>query len=167
MSKFIGIILVIVALVCPTVMIVKSTLFGINCGGHMNLAAKANSVALAQKEMEIVVKYLEDHKMTAGYTSILWNSPKEDVEFFYNNMKTSLEELRGIKENSPPLEKSNVLMKLRETLTEQGEKSENIVAPNGISRFPHNAGYGLWLNISIILAAVGVIIFLHADYYGH
>jgi hypothetical protein len=115
--------------------------------------------------MEIVVKYLEDHKMTTGYTSILWNSPGEDMGFFYKNMKTSLEELQSIKENSSQLEKSNVLMKLRETLTEQGKNSESIVVPKGVSRFPNNTLYGLWLLGSVIFAGIGVILFLNNYYY--
>ncbi len=132
MRKMLGVVLVLVAFICPATIVTRSILFQIKCGGHMSLASKANSIDLAKKEMGIVVKYLEDRNLTNGNTAILWDTPKRDLGFFYSNMKASLEELKNVSTDASSLEKSNILIKLRETLTEQGEKSENITAPNGI-----------------------------------
>ncbi len=168
MKKTVGIVLVVLSLVYFSMIIYRGIIFDINCGGHMERAASANSIDLAKQEMEIVVKYLEDNGLTSGYTSIFYKTPDEDVGFFYKNMRASLEELRSTEENATPLEKSNVLIKLRETLTYQGESGMDITVPQGISRVPHNAFYALWGFVSIILAVVGGIFFkigLDENYY--
>ena len=125
-------------------------MFTIHCGGNMERASAANSIDLAKQEMEIVVKYAEDNGLTTGNTSILWNTPYNDVGFWYNNMKVSLEELRSVKPEASGLEKSNILMKLRETLLRQGDKGTDIMIPSGISVFPHNIAYAVLGVFSLI-----------------
>lgn len=161
MNKLRGSVIVLLALICPIVMQVKSIMFDIKCGGHMELAAKANSVDLAKEEMKMVIKYLEERGLTTGNTSILWNKPQQDLKFFYENMKVSLQELQSVNENSSSLEKSNVLMKLRETLTEQEKNSETVFVPFGISLAPHNILYAAWLVLSCIALIGGVIWFIY------
>jgi hypothetical protein len=125
----------------------------------MKRAADANTLDLAIKEMEIVVRYLEKKGMTKGYTSILYRTPDEDLEFFYKNMKTALEELKSVRANASPLEKSNVLMKLRETLLDEKGSSIEITVPPGISIYPNNVSYAISGVISVILLIIGLIIF--------
>jgi hypothetical protein len=129
----------------------KAIVFDIECKGHMNRAADANTVELARQEMEIVVNYLEKNGMTNGYTSVLFRTPNEDVGFFYKNMKASLAELKSLKPDATPLEKSNLLMKLRETLS---------TVPPGIEVFPYNAAYAISGIILGIFAIIGIIILL-------
>ncbi len=47
-----------------------------------------------------------------------------------------------------------MLMKLRETLVDQGETSVVVTVPPGISIFPYNTLFALWCAISAILAVV-------------
>ncbi len=130
---------------------VKAVLFDINCGGHITRASHANTVDLARQELVGVVKYLEENRLTDGYTSILYQTPDEDVGFWYKNLKDSLEELHHVKSDASQLEKSNVLIKLRESLQSHGEKGDSIIVPGGISVYPNNTAYAVWASISGLL----------------
>src|ERR1035437_6788024 len=121
MKALIGIVICIPFLLWSGVRIYRNVCFGIDCGGHMERAGSANSVELARQELETVVKYAEKHHMRSGYTSVFYNTPNEDVGFWYTNMKASLDELRKVNNESTPLEKSNLLIKLRESLLHHNE----------------------------------------------
>lgn len=149
---------VIIFLIWAVVRVASYISFDINCEGHLKRAADANTVELAKQEMEtVVIEYLEKNNMTTGYTSILWNTPDEDIDFWYRNLKSSLQELNNISPEATQLEKTNVLMKLRETLLDQGQ-STTVTAPMGISIFPHNALFVFLFFISVILMVVPVVI---------
>lgn len=138
--------------------IVKGVLFDIRCTGHLKRAADANTVKLAEREMNTAVTYLRERGIIEGYTSILYRTPDEDVGFWYSNLSQSLVELQKIDENATQLEKSNVLMKLRETLLDSGSEGGVIITcPDGISVFPHNVAYCLWGIFSAIIAIVGAL----------
>lgn len=141
----------------------KAYVFKIRCKGHLKRAADANTIPLAIQEMEVVVSYLAEHDMTEGYTSIIIQTPDEDVGFWYQNLKASLEELRSISPDAQSLEKSNVLMKLRETILDEGQ-SNNVTTPNGIVVFPYNREYaaGMFFSVLIVILA-GVIILTKSD----
>ena len=53
-------------------------------------------------------------------------------------MTESYEELDKLPETATSLEKTNVLMKLRETLTDESEDGTEVTVPNGISIYPNN-----------------------------
>lgn len=128
--------------------------FDINCGDRLKRAADANTVEIAQKELEAVVIYAEQKGYTQGYTSVLWKTPSEDVGFWYNNIKTALEEIKHLPANASPLEKSNMLIKLRETLIDHGVKGDTITVPDGLARFPNNA---IWFWAGWIISVPGLI----------
>jgi len=138
----------------------KSIIFNIEVGGHLKRAADANTIELAKEEMEIVVSYLEKSGMKSGYTSVLYNTPNEDVGFWYKNLKSALEELKKITPEFTQLEKSNVLIKLRETLLDSGEKGLHVTMPPGISISPNNSGYAFFGWISALLGVVGIIVII-------
>lgn len=141
-------------LICLGAVIVNHISFDRNCGGYLKRAADANTIELAEKNLNVAVEYLERNEMTSGYTSVVYRTPDEDVGFWYQNLKASLKELREVKPDATQLEKSNILMKLRETLLDSGEKGVHITAPDGISRFPNNTAYTVWVLLSLILAAI-------------
>ncbi len=129
----------------------QGVIFDIEIGGHMERAANANTIELATQEMNIVVQNMEKRGMIEGYTSIIYKTPDEDIGFWYNNMNNSLVELRSINPDATKLEKSNVLMKLRESLTD----NNRIVVPPGIERFPYNALFAVYNLILIIIIICG------------
>lgn len=116
--------------------------FDINCKDYLKRAADANTVETASAEMDKSIKYLEDHNLTTGFTSVLWREPSEDIAFFYNNLKSAREELAKVNSTTTQLERTNILMKLRETLLDhKGKEGDEVTCPNGLSRYPNNTGF--------------------------
>ena len=117
----------------------SAVVFEQGCGGHLMLAANANTIELAKEQLSIAINFLNANQMTEGYTSLIYNTPDEDVGFWYKNLKASLKELKEVSPEATQLEKSNVLMKLRETLIDHaGNKGDEVTTPSGISIFPNN-----------------------------
>lgn len=129
-----------------------------NCGGHLELAANSNTVATAEKELTIAIEYLERENLTSGYTSVLWQTPDEDIGFWYNNLKASLTELKTLSPDATPLEKSNMLIKLRETILSHGERGEYVTRPEGIHKYPNNGkwAFATALGAMLILVSIGI-----------
>ena len=117
--------------------IYQKTMFKKNVSGYLKRAADANTIELAHEELDRALTYLEANDLTEGYTSVLYETPDEDIGFWYRNLKASKEELEKL-DNPSALEKTNVLMKLRETLTDTGERTR-VTSPDGIHLYPYNA----------------------------
>ena len=132
---------------------VKHIQFNQDCGGYLERAANANTIPMAITELEKAVKYMEEHDLTEGYTSVFYKTPDEDIGFWYNNCKSSLNELKSLSDSSAPLEKSNMLMKLRETLLDNGKNGTSLTVPEGISRYPNNV---MWEVLSV-LSLLGLV----------
>src|SRR3989338_6873630 len=153
MRKFTGV--MIMLLLClpflgwATTRVVQDILFDRNVEGRLKRAADANTIELAEKELATAISYLEQTEMTSGYTSIFWRTPDEDIGFWYQNLKASLDELHKVSKEATQLEKSNILIKLRETLVDHGQ-SLKVTVPQGASIFPSNMGY-LWWSIAGIV----------------
>lgn len=133
--------------------------FETGCSGHMERASNANTVEMAISEMKMVIDYAEKHDLTSGTTKIFFNYPQYDIGFWYQNMKASLGELTSLKKNAAPLERSNMLLKLRETLTSQGDGKEKLIVPSGISMFPYNV-LMFWLSMTGISMMILGFLFL-------
>ena len=104
-----------------TVRIVKSEQFDKNCIQYIKRAADANSVELAKSELEKAISYAEENNLTEGVVSIFFHQPKNDIGYWYQNITEIYEKLENFPEDATSLEGTNVLMNLRETLTDEGE----------------------------------------------
>jgi hypothetical protein len=127
------------------------------CGGHLKRAADANSVALAESELQMAVDYLDRHNMTSGYTSVVYRTPDEDVGFWHDNLASSLATLKTLPKNATQLEQSNVLMKLRETILDHGKDGDSLTTPDGISIYPNNAGIAAGTTAALVAAIIGAL----------
>lgn len=157
MKKGIGLLLLLSALAVFSVRIYHGVVFKQNVSGYLKRAADANTVDLAHEELTRAIDYLEANNLTTGYTSILWKTPDEDIEFWYRNLKASQRELEVLNSESA-LERTNVLIKLRETLVDSGEKTK-VTVPDGLSVYPHNA---LWAGLMLyaliaLVVAIGLL----------
>lgn len=143
-----GIFCLIISLIVPAIVTVKSIQFNQQCSGYLKQAADANTVELALDRVNLALGYIESHNLTNGYTSVLWRTEDENIGYWYQNIKACQKELENNLEASS-LEKSNVLMKVRESLTDDGEKGTELTVPPGISRYPNNLVYGIlrWLSL--------------------
>jgi hypothetical protein len=115
-----------------------------------------NTIELANQELTKALDYLEANNLTSGYTSIIWQTPDEDIEFWYKNLKASQNELQKLVSNSA-LERTNVLIKLRETLLDVGEKTK-VTVPKGLAVYPNNTLWAILLIIGMITGFVGIMI---------
>lgn len=145
--------------------IVYSIRFDRDITGYLERAAIANTVETAERELGTAVKAIEARGLTKGYTSVIYQTPDEDIGFWYSNLKAAHDELKSISPEAQPLERSNVLMKLRETISRDGSEGTYVILPSGISIFPSNTlaaviGWGSILGgiFSLICLAV-----LHRD----
>ena len=155
MKVFISIIVFVLTLISPVLTTIKSIQFDQKCGGYLKQAADANSVELAERQLNLAIDYIEQHELTSGYTSVLWNTEDENIEYWYNNLKQCQKELAATKDNST-LENTNVLMKLRESLTDVDQNGTTLTIPYGINRYPNNLFYGI---LNIISGIVFILYF--------
>lgn len=155
MKGFIAALLFVIASVMVGTVVVKKISLEQNCTGYLKRAADANSVETAKAELNKAISYLEANQLTTGYTSVLWRTPDEDIEFFYKNLKASEVELSKVNETSSSLEKTNILMKLRETLLDNGESGDSLTYPDGLSRYPNNGFWG-----TILILGIGLLFYL-------
>lgn len=156
MKLFIGILLILFTLTSVTTCSVKSIRFNQECIGYLKRASDANTVDIAKQELSKTTSYLEKNNLTTGYTSVFYNTPDEDISFWYNNLKSSELELSKVNDSTSALEKTNLLMKLRETLLDNSK----ITIPNGLWRYPNNLGYGIifWISLLSLIIGIGLII---------
>ena len=157
----------VVGMVLSTAALVISDIqFSRNYVGHLKRAGDAVSLELAEKELTTAVAYLEAHNLhtVAGRargcvddsTNILYSTPANQISFHVDNVTASLVEVREVLANksATPLEKSNVLIKLRESLLDNSDAGHSVTCPAGLAIFPHNLGVPL----TFILSFIGVFI---------
>ncbi len=116
--------------------IVSKIQFEQNCKGFLKRAADASTIKLAEQELGRALVYLEDNNLTSGSTHAVYETPSCDLDFWYTNLKTAHDELVNFPSDSDQLTASNHLMKLRETILDQGEKIK-VTAPRGVHLYPY------------------------------
>ncbi len=155
MKNILSIALIIGSLIIFGVRISKKIELKQNVTGYLKRAADANTIALANEELTKSIQYLEANNLTTGYTSILWKTPNEDINFWYRNLKASQSELSNLKSESA-LEKTNVLIKLRETLLDSG-KTSRVTVPEGLAFYPNNKLWAFLTLMAILSVLIGFI----------
>ena len=133
--------------------------FGIDIKGRLKRAADSNTISLASSELKAALEEIERRRYTSGYSSVLWRTPKHDIAFWYKNLKSSLEELGTISEEATQLEKSNVLMKLRETILDDTKSGVEVTYPPFISLYPNQRILCFFV---VILLGCGIFSFYKA-----
>ena len=161
MKYFIASLLIVLGLITPVSCTVKDIQFNQDCAGYLKQTADANTAEIALQRITLALDYIERNHLTEGYTSVLWNTEDENVGFWYENIKACKAELKACL-NGTQLEKSNVLMKVRESLTDD----TSLTIPKGISRYPHNTSWMIfgWLSTLLIIGGIAWILFLLEDY---
>lgn len=153
MRKYLGYLLLLIFVSLVVFRIYSNIIIKQELTGHLKRAADANSIELASNELKTALDYIEKNNLTNGYTSIIYKTPAEDLGFWYSNLKASRLELEKTKK-STSLEKTNVLLKLRETLLDEGEKGSRITYPKGISIFPNNKLIAILFLISLVFIPI-------------
>lgn len=162
----IGTLSLIVLLVWCGVRIGAGIFFDREVEGHLKRAADANQVPLAIEELEEAVKGMDSRGLTCGqakscYTSVLYNTPDEDIGFWRRNIEATLADLRAVPEDADHLTVSNTLMKVRETLLDAGESGDHVTDPSGVSIYPRNFAFALvgWLGLLFMVGGFGLVLY--------
>jgi hypothetical protein len=124
--------------------IVKWVVFDINCAAYIKRAADANTVDIAKTELAKAIDFAESKDLTEGIVYVFIKNPANDIGFWYQNMVAAHAELVNLPADSTALEQTNVLMKLRESLTDNAGDSTSVTVPSGIEIYPHNVAYFWW-----------------------
>ena len=161
MKKTFGTLLILFSIAIFGQVVHKTIIFKQNVTGFLKRAADANTIDLAQGELDKAINYLEANHLTTGYTSILWQTPDEDIDFWYRNLVASRDELISLKTDSP-LERTNVLIKLRETLLDHGKKLK-VTVPRGLSVYPNNGAYALGMSCGIVAGLTGLVMITYNE----
>lgn len=157
--RLLSAVLILFATAVIVAQIIMSVNFSRNVKGYLKLAADASTVELAEEELGKALNYLEANNLTEGYTSIFYETPTEDIGFWYKNLKASKQELAKAR-NSSQLEKTNMLIKLRETLLDNGNEGKaHVTYPDGLQRYPYNLLFAL-LSWAAIFAFCGGIYYM-------
>ena len=133
--------------------------FDIQCEGHLKRAGDANTIKLAHQELESALEYVESHNLTQGSTHLMFPTPECDVTFWYDNLQSARDELEAIPAGTSQLEKTNILMKLRETLLDSGERGVSATVPPGITIFPYQWLFLLWGWFSFLFCLIAWCVF--------
>ena len=129
--------------------------YDIEIGGRLKRAADANTVELAEQELNAALINIEKRRLMMGSTHILWETPDTDLDFWYSNLKESRDELRKLPNNASSLERSNMLMKLRETIL---DSDEIVTQPPNVSVYPHHKTLALVSILNIVVLFCSAII---------
>jgi hypothetical protein len=163
MKTLFGTLLLVFSLTVFITLIVMGINFNRNCGGYLKRAADSNSIEMAKTELSRAINYLELRGDTLGYTSVIYKTPDEDIAFWYHNIKSCWRQMNEININTTELEKTNVLMKLRETLLDnKGETGDQLTKPNGISKFPNNVFWALLSTLATLSLIGACVLFFFA-----
>lgn len=152
--RFLAFTLLLVCAFGPAIRQYNTYLFNKEVTGRLKRAADANTVDIAETEMGAVIHYLEANGITSGSTSIIWDTPNNDVGFWYNNLKAALGELESIPENATKVEKTNTLMKLRETILDNLE----VTQPEFIEIYPHVIFWRLLTSGAVIGIVISIAV---------
>lgn len=156
----VGILLFVPLIGLSVVRIYKGVMLDRGCTGYLKLAADANSVSLAKERLDKALDYIEDNRMTEGYTSVLWNTPEQNVGEWYKNLKETQKNLKEHPVDATEADTSTALVKLRETLLDHGDHGDFVTIPSGLAVFPNNIAWwlGWWLVAIFAASGVGCII---------
>jgi hypothetical protein len=111
------------------------------CTDHFHRAAVANTIEMASQELEVGLKYLEAHDLTAGNTALFYETPEDDIGFWYQNLKTAEGVLQRVPKDASLLERTNVLLKLKESI---------VPPPSDIANYPNQR---TWFAILMVIFA--------------
>jgi hypothetical protein len=153
-----GALLGIILLMAP---VIKSFGFSWNCEEYLKRAADSASPEKCGEQLDLALKYAKDNGLTTGNTGIIFSTPSNDISFWYENLVKAREALKeventGTESKTTALERSNVLIRVRETLLDGKE----VTLPAAISFYPHVLLMHILLWSGLIVGFLGCIIIL-------
>jgi len=135
-----------------------------NCGDYLKLAADAPSIEKSAEFLNKSVSYMETHGLTSGNSAYFFHTPENDVGIWYNQAKGSLAGLDSLlaqQQRDPKsvtnVDRSNALIKVRETLLDEGKSGVGVTEPKLITWFPSQWGITILWIVCVLLLGIGVL----------
>lgn len=132
--------------------------FKSNCGDYLKLAGDAPTVEKANVFLGKAINYLEQKDKTSGNSAFIFRTPANDVGIWYGQLTGAKAIADSLIKNGTSLEKSNALMKIRETVLDQGEKGTVVTLPTKIASFPYQWPMLIWWIVTVLLVVIPIII---------
>lgn len=135
--------------------------FSRDCKAYLKRAADASTVEIAVGELNKAINYAEGMGLTKGNSSTFFYSPVNDVDFWYENLVAARQELLDLDSDAPSLEKTNALMKLRESITDDSGDGVVVTVPANLPVYPNQTLYAVWLWSTLIIGIVsGCVVYV-------
>jgi len=138
--------------------IVKSNHFDDNCTYHVQEALTNSStiepknLSYSDKQISLAIDYIEINHLNAGWTTISGRTSSEDLALFHENLIKKRDYIHKLQELD-----SQQLTGFQDYVNFRGLKPTSFEAPEGISIYPNNTLYLVWMYISILSAILGII----------
>lgn len=135
----------------------RSISFKMSIEDNLKLAGDAPTVERAEGFLAKAVAGIEARGLTQGNSALVFHTPTQDLGIWYQQVKGAHQTTQSIinRERSgqpvPQLERDNALMKIRETVLDQGE-SMSVTAPQNAWIYPFQ-----WLRIILLIGAVMLV----------
>lgn len=126
--------------------------------GHLERSANASTTEMASQELTMALAKIENRGMTHGTTALFYPTPGDDVGYWHRNLRSAQVGLESLSPDASELEKSNMLLKLRETILEHSDGDDEVTSPEGIAVFPNNQLIAAIIGLCLALAICGCII---------
>lgn len=126
--------------------------FDTHCKDHLKQAAYAKTVEDAKKELNLAINYLEKNQLIKGYTSVMYQSPDENIENWYMGLKM----LYFITKNTPEKKENLAQLDLKRRLLYLKSYDDRAITPEGLSIYPLNKLSLFSFVISFFLAISGI-----------
>lgn len=156
----------IVSILCICVfgtnIFVHNLLFHARCSQNLKLAGDASSIENAKEKLGLALQYIEQNKMTQGSSSWLYDTPETDLGYWYKNLQSAKDELDKVQEGTSQLERTNILMKLRETLLDHSNNGDAVTLPSNVSLYPFQVAFMLcfWASFIYFVVMVAIVLIL-------
>jgi len=141
----------------------SSLSFSWNCEEYLKRAADSASPEKCGEELDKAIAYAKDNNLTKGNTGIFFKTPSCDVKFWFENLEKAREALKEVESSGKEstvtaMEKSNVLMRVRETLLDSANKGVEVTLPPRIELYPHVLMLSVLFWVGIIIGGIGLLI---------
>lgn len=132
--------------------IIKKEIFDNNFTYHINQSMSGTDPSKSYEEFVSALLYLQSHNLTSGYTTIVIRSPSEDISIFYDGIFKKFQYSQKLA-SLPPEE----IKQYQEYVVNKNLATTQIKEPEGISIYPYNGIYFVWMLISILLLVLSII----------
>ncbi len=139
--------------------IVQEIQFNIGCGGYLKSAADAPTIELAKIELDTAISYMESENLTSGHSHLIIRNRQADVGYWYTRVKEARLEMDKITSESTDQESNIMLMKLRETLLDEGDSGTVVTTPPHIALFPLQWLLGIVFFLGVLFVLGGAFVF--------